>query len=599
MKMVFKPLLRKLVSCLIVFLGLFFLNSLNSKGAYWTMISSSYAPAAMVSSPNSLFSSPLPLASQGARIDESRITKTLYVDNTFSLSASTASGSQEQPFTSIQQALNTAKVDILSGTGVRVIIKPGTYREELYLEGNGGDNAPLIIESAEPDKVIISGADVFTDWQPVQDTPGIYEHVWTHNWGTVENHWRKLFGQGKESAYPDFRREMFYLDGKPLSQKLSRVDLRPGSFFVDEAADRVFLWTPPEVDINSVLSESAMRSENQDFAVLKIHKLNNFALKDLTITQGSVAIWGSTRLDGKNILIEDCNFDRNNGVGLSVEGEQITIRRTTANENGHGGMLLDGASVLLEQSEASWNGWKMKEWGYEDNSAAGVKFGDSHNVLARNLKFVGNSYPGLWFDVWCTDVTVDNVLALANDSAGFNWEISDNLKVSRLYSVYNQLGWLSYDGSRVQLEDSVIAFNRSAQVLTENTTRKYDNELWTVRRTTIAADVGNQYLLWDTFAHSGGGAVGPNNTMDQFAATFTASNNVYFHPSFAAGFRQGDGSTLSFGQWQNYTKGEVGSVWDQASVESTKNSLKITIQNQWGEITPNALGYHDRPQLPW
>ncbi len=554
----------------------------------------------MISTVSPLSPTSSPPIVQGAQIDTSRVTKVLYVDNAFNNSALVASGSLEQPFPSIQQALNVAKVDVLSGIGVRVIIQPGVYREELYLEGNGSDNAPLIIEAGALGKVIISGADVFTGWQPVADAFGVYQHPWAYDWGQIENPWRKEFGQGKESAYPDFRREMFYLDGKPLSQSLSRAALHPGSFFVDETADSVFLSAPPGIDINSVLVEGAMRSANQDFGVFKTYQLNNLILRNLTITQGSVAVWGSTRLSGNNILIEDCHFDRNNGVGLAVNGEQITIRSSTANENGHAGMLLEGGSLILEQSEASWNGWKMKEWGYEDCSGAGIKFFKSQNILVQDMKFVGNSYPGIWFDGGVTNATVDNVLALANDSTGFNWEISDNLRVSRLYSVYNKFGWTSFDGSRVDLKDSVIAFNRTLQMFTANTPRSYDTQGWTMHGVTIAADSGNQNLLWDTWPHeSGSSPVGPDSTMDQFAGTFMASNNTYFHPSFDAAFRKGDGSSLSLSQWQSYTGQEVGSVWDRNKVNTTMDGLKIAIQEQWGDPKSNGLGYHNYPQMPW
>jgi hypothetical protein len=543
----------------------------------------------------------LPPVSQGAQIDQSRIGKTLYVDNNAITGSNNGSGTQQQPFISIQQALNVARVDVLSGTGVRIIINPGVYREDLYIGGNGTDNAPLIIEAAEFGKVLISGADVFTGWQPYQNLPGVYQHPWTKDWGPVENHWRTLFGQGNESAYPDFRREMFYLDGKPLSQALRIEDLRPGSFFVDETLDRVLLWTPTGIDINSVRVEGAMRSENLDFGVLKTYQLNNLALKGLTITQGSGPVWGAARLSGNNILIEDSHFDRNNGMGLTINGNNITIRRTTANENGHGGIqIFNSASVLVEQSEASWNGWKMKEWGYTDTSGAGIKFVDARNILARDLKFVGNSYPGLWFDEGCLDVTVDNVLAFANDSAGLDWEISSNLQVSRLYSVYNRFGWRSFDGSRVTLENSVIAFNRSLQLFTANTDRSYDTEFWTVRGVTIAANAGNQNLLWDTWPHNlGSYQVGPNNTMDKFAATFLASNNVYFHPEFPGAFRSGNGLPLSWVQWQTYTGQETGSVWDSELVETTLENLKTAILTTWGYPSVNALGYHSRPQLPW
>ena len=604
MKQIFNNLLGRLIIALIAFSSVILLNNLAPTNIAWLTgrLHHTLIMSAIASDPSTtLFStSLLPLAAQGAQIDETLVTKAIYVDNTIGLLPSLELGSQAQPFTSIQQALDAAKVDILAGTGVRVVIQPGVYREELYLEGNGLNNAPLIIEAGAPalGQVIISGADVFTGWQAAQDMPGAYQHPWLYRWGTIENPWRKQFGQGKEAAYPDFRREMFYLDGKPLSQSLSQTALHPGSFFIDEAAGRVLLYPPTGININATLIESAMRSANQDFGVLKIYKLNNLILRNLTITQGSVAVWGSTRISGNNILVENCHFDRNNGVGLSINGEKITIRRTTANENGHAGMFLEGTSMLVEQSEASWNGWKMKEWGYEDCSGAGIKFGGSSNVLVRSVKLVGNSYPGLWFDEGCTTVTVDNVLAFAGVSSGLNWEISDQLQISNLYSLYNQVGWVSFDGSRVNLQTSVLAFNRSLQMLTSNTDRPYDTELWTVSGTTIAADTGNQYLLWDIWPQPAS-AAGVNTTMDKFAATFTASNNVYSQPSFSVGFRKGDGSPLSLSQWQSYTGQEVGSVWDGDRVRVTMASLKASIQTQWGNPTVQGLGYHDHPLLPW
>lgn len=543
----------------------------------------------------------LPPTTLGARIDERRVTQTLFVNNSLALPTNAQNGSRDRPFRTIQQALSTARSSLLAGRGVRIIISPGTYREQLYLEGNGGNSGPLVIQAAAVGRVIISGADVFRSWKPVQGMPGVYQHTWRHNWGTIENPWREQFAQGKESAYPDFRREMFYINNRPLSQVLRAAALRPGSFFVDEAADRVLLRVPNGMNINAVTVEGAMRSVNQDFGILKLENLNNVVLRGLTITEGATAIWGAARLGGNNILIEDSNFDRNNGMGLTLTGDRITIRRTTANENGHAGIhKFGGTSILFENVEASWNGWKMKEWGYEDCSGAGIKFVDVRNTLVRSVKVVGNSYPGLWFDEGARNVTVDNVLAFANESAGFDWEISDNLRITRLYSVYNQFGWRSYDGSRVSLQNSVIAYNRSLQIFTANTERNYETENWTVRGVTIAADGLNRNLLWDTWPQSPGSfQANQNNTMDRFASTLRASSNVYFHPWLSAAFRKGSGSPLSLQQWRSYTGQEVGSQWNRIRVEATMASLKLDIQNKWGVSNTVQLGYHRRPRLPW
>ena len=84
------------------------------------------------------------------------------------------------PFATIQQAANQAQA------GDTVIIRGGTYREEVNVPRSGNSTNPIVFNAYNDEEVILSGADLVTGWT---QAPAIGANVWqaTVNWDAGGN----------------------------------------------------------------------------------------------------------------------------------------------------------------------------------------------------------------------------------------------------------------------------------------------------------------------------------------------------------------------------------------------------------------------------
>jgi Chondroitinase B len=68
-------------------------------------------------------------------------------------------GTPERPWKTISKAIEKV------GPGEKVIIREGTYREQVVIKTSGTAQAPIIFEAAPGANVVLTGADVLTSWQ--------------------------------------------------------------------------------------------------------------------------------------------------------------------------------------------------------------------------------------------------------------------------------------------------------------------------------------------------------------------------------------------------------------------------------------------------
>ncbi len=174
------------------------------------------------------------LPEPGAKVDETAIQTTLHVDQAHAAASDTAGagrGEVAKPFKSIGAAGAVVREMLARGTGVRVVVHPGLYRENLggLVQGEGQSaafkDAPFVVESSGPG-VVISGAIERNEthdfrpatWKAVAGHPGVYEHGWSFNWGPWIGPWANDFGATLSST-PQ-RREMLIVDGRVLKQSI-------------------------------------------------------------------------------------------------------------------------------------------------------------------------------------------------------------------------------------------------------------------------------------------------------------------------------------------------------------------------------------------
>jgi hypothetical protein len=101
--------------------------------------------------------------------------------------------------------------------GDRIVIHGGVYREELTVERSGSANAPISLEAAEGEYVVLTGADHLTKWTKLDGDQPVYSTSWPH----------KFVGWNEHQTHPadDYHRligrcEQVFVNGYPLGQVL-------------------------------------------------------------------------------------------------------------------------------------------------------------------------------------------------------------------------------------------------------------------------------------------------------------------------------------------------------------------------------------------
>jgi hypothetical protein len=405
----------------------------------------------------------------GADIDESNISYTLHVSVD---GIDTNPGTLALPFRTVNKAAQVAAVHQGNNDGVKVIIHPGTYREYVDALMAGYDtpdgvSAPMIFEASEPGTAILSASEIYAGWAR-QGSSDIYTHSWTHDWGLfMVPDWTALAGYRVDKFLnnPILRRiEMFFADGERLTQVLTYDHYVPhddpgvteleNSFYIDEAADLVYIHLPAGSDISQMTIESAER--HYVFGTTYInnlvirglvfqHAANTLSIQTAPSGGGNGALYIES---GVNVLLEDNLFHWNNGAGYTFYGdweeptgtyrvyypcEEITARRNSSNYNGFSGFECNVArNWIYEDNEESYNNWRGAQgsWNY-DNSGRGLglysgwtgtRFYRMHFAIIRRHKAIGNYARGIWFDYDNMHILYEDGL-LHDNMTGLKFEV--------------------------------------------------------------------------------------------------------------------------------------------------------------------------------
>ena len=104
---------------------------------------------------------------------------------------------------------------------------------------------------------------------------------------------------------------------------------------------------------------------------------------------------GTQERGADHVTVEDCVVENCHGRGLSVAGEDVTVRYCYLRWNGASGAGGQLTNSLFEGNVLDGNTTLGHSHGWE---AGGVKFTRSSGLTVRGCAFVNNNGPGLWFD---------------------------------------------------------------------------------------------------------------------------------------------------------------------------------------------------------
>ena len=345
-------------------------------------------------------------------------------------------------FSTFAEALSEAQKRLAGGLSVRIRVAPGTYREralELKAHGQAARDALLVIEAENPGAAILSGSTVYEDWEQVRS--GVWKTTLHEPIGESANAWG------------DFRRrEMVFVDGEFIPQVAHPGELEPGTFAVSEDDKDILLHLPAGRDPRALKVEIADFAGHQRTPLLEINK-PNVILRGLVLQHGNQHLHNAFALRiESNTLVEDCAVRWNNSAALAVRGENVTLRNSDFSDNGGKGLFAWRArNHLIEGCKTNRNNWRGLQAGRTSWSQAGIKYHYVEHILIRDHEANDNHSPGIWFDLWCYHVTLDNVQMNRNSQEmGLYWEVARHLTVRNSQINGNAEGFRLHDAGGVR-----------------------------------------------------------------------------------------------------------------------------------------------------
>ncbi len=511
-----------------------------------------------------------------ATVNETLETTILYVDGAGGSDSN--SGSQAQPLKTIGKAAAIALDNKKLNLGTKVVIAPGTYRETLTLTGFAAQSPlPVTFQAATPGTVNISGAERFSDWTSYSGNSDIYVSPWPHQWGFCA-----AYGNAAPYEQPIvLRREILVVNGVALTQVLSLAQmLFPGTFFVDEAHGKVYIWPPNGTNMNAADVEVASNSPLVTLRGLYGINLNgivfrgiNFVYANSCQNEGAVYVYGTVT----NVLFDTDSFQWNNGQGISLNhpASNLTVLNCTANHNGATGyQAYRLRDVLWKNDEASYNNWRGAQGAYYNWNMGGYHLFSDHNETISGGGAAFNQTFGIHWDTDSHDTQVDSFLsaqnilgvlfeknegpltvtnsyfcstsAMINGYAGFALRNSQNATLSKNVFYGNNMSEILVTGVEGGLEVSNWETGDQYNLITQNINLTGN----------IIEGYGSQSVFHDSYL---GGT-----DWTAFVSSLSSDNNTWWNPSAANTFVLPSpkfGSVVDFAEWQATTGQDAHSTW--------------------------------------
>lgn len=495
---------------------------------------------------------------------------TVHIDIQNPAASDTNPGTQSLPFKTISRAISAAIANKTNNVATKVLVYPGTYRESVSLFFNSNQKeAPIVFEAAQTGKVIVSGSDIWTGWKKKPNT-NIYTRKWPYNWGLASY----PGGWAGNVTLKNIvrRREMIFINGKPLTQVLSYAALKENSFYVSEVNDTVYIWSLRGTNIGTATIEVSIRS-----GIFAVYYGRNITLRGFTFRHDNTPVDGDAVRFAtcSNITIEDSTFHWNNWGGLAFYySHNVTARRNIANYNGGRGMgAYEIKTLLFENNETSYNNWRGVTGGFTVWSVAGLKHMLIHDGIYRGHKSLNNQTGGFWLDTDNTNVLIENAFYRGNLTNGIFIEATQGPLTLRNSAICgNNLikdyfigpGVITGNSTNITLEGNVIYGNGASQVgITggepERTVQDWETgeimnlktELWTIRNNVIMGKNSSQKLI-DIRA----------DLEDAFLANLISDNNIWYNPYDSNVFSRVGGTVLTnLSGWQSLTTQDFNSVF--------------------------------------
>jgi hypothetical protein len=493
-------------------------------------------------------------------------TTSIYVDA--KLGSDSNSGAVTAPYKTIQVAINKANTLNQQGTGVKVIVNAGVYREAVSIGNYKTTSATLTVQAAVAGTAIISGSDVVSGWKQENATTWQAPFSHTTSFCAIPSGWPTTFAPIIQ------RTEMVYVNGTPLTQVIASSQLQPGTFFFSDAYQLLHIVPPSGTNMSTAVIEAASRP-----TTLAVNNRTNIVLRGLVFRHAANCLntSGANIFGSSNVLVDSVQALWNNWGGLGVyTSSNFTVQNSVASYNGGAGILGDqDKNALYSFNETDYNNWRGAQGAFYDWAMGGAKLFQMRNATVQNHFSYNNQAEGLWFDTDNQNITVNSATLVGNVMAGLQIERDEGP-----VTVQNSHFCSSGQGINVLTSQNLTINNNT--FYNNSGTNKYQAEIFVGGQ--AGGKIINDYLTGQAYNLFTTGMVLSGNTFQdassgqlvfgtylsgtdwtQFASTLNASGNTWYDSITANAFKLPNGKIVNLAGWQSGVQTDYNSVWQLPS----------------------------------
>lgn len=356
-----------------------------------------------------------------------------------------SSGTERRPLRTISEAVARA------GRGDTIVVHAGSYHESVKIEKATG----VTLMAARGATVWLDGSRAVRTWTAVEglwvspDWSAEFDASPTYTWGAPDNTspgWRFLDPAYPMAAHPD----QVWVDDVPQRQVGSIAAVRPGTFFVDEDSDLLYLGSDPtgrDVRASDLAKAVSVRAAGTRVIGIGVRRYAT-----------SVPHMGSVTVEAPQVRLEDMAIEQNATTGLHVLARRVRLTRLSLRGNGMMGLTTNGADGLrIDGLHVVGNN---RERFNPAPAAGGAKIGRSTDVEVRDSVFERNLGTGLWFDESVLGIRVLDSRMLRNAAHGISLELSGRALVAGNVLAHNGGNGLKVnDTSEVSIWNNTFTAN--------------------------------------------------------------------------------------------------------------------------------------------
>ncbi len=563
-----------------------------------------------------------------ANVNETLETATVYVDavNGNDTNSCARAVSSSNALKTISAGISCALTNNQNSIGTMVLVQPGTYRETLTLNNTVSDTSlPMTIQAVTSGTVTVSGAVQYTGWVPFSGNFAIFTNTWLNNWGLCPTN-----GTAGAPNFPDIvlRRETMFVNGTQMTQVLSLSNVVPGTFFVDETANLIYLYPPAGVGITTADVEvgtlASLANITRGQVVLRGLNLQySNSCKDGT----AVSIAGTA---ANNVLLDTLNISWNNSIGMQISNPAInfSVINITANHNGQAG--LGGYQVkngLWSNDTASYNNWRGAQGTIYNWNLGGFHPFQVHSSTISGMNLYYNQTYGSHWDTDHRNITASSIVSVNNLLLGDFYEKDEGpITISNSTYCGNNLATTSFakagagmafrDSTNITLTNNYFYNNGFAAISLIgnpggiNCTPTKDPECVTDWETGIQYNLDNANMTWtgnsvwaldgsqQVFQDSYLGDQNGKTDWTTFYTTLNSSRNTWWNPAVSQAFEipptanDPVAQTVDLTGWQSSIGQDTSSTFTQPAPPSTACVGTITAARgtrRNGKLKPNVV----------